>query len=116
MNPNDFPSFDAYIEEVKRRQQEGTLFSNAQSQKQFNEQQHIAQSKQAEARIALAHEQALAVERGKTETKMAHTQLNGRYYLSCDLDRQPTDENTITEPDHQRLAYIKALKKGLNLK
>lgn len=114
MNPNDFPSFDDYIEEVKRRQREGTLISTPSQKKQFNEHQ-LVQSKQAEARTALAREQALAVERGRTETKQPHTQVKGRYYLSCDLNENSAFEGVKEQPDLERLAYIKALKKGLNL-
>ncbi len=114
MNPNDFPSFDDYIEEVKRRQQEGTLISNASQKKQFNEHQ-LVQSKQAEARTALAREQVLATERGQVETKQPHTQVKGRYYLNCDLNENSAFEGVKEEPDLERLAYIKALRKNLKL-
>ncbi len=114
MDPNDFPSFDDYLEEVKRRQQEGTLFSTSSQKKQFNEHQ-LVQSKQAQARAALAREQELAIERGKTETKQPHTQVKGRYYLSTDLSENLNAEDLKGQPDLERLTYIKALKKKLNL-
>ncbi len=114
MNPNDFPSFDDYLEEVKRRQREGTLFSTPSQKNQFNELQFV-QSKQAEARMALAREQALAIERGRAETKQPHTLVKGRYYLSADLSENSVAEDLKKQPDLERLAYVKALKKGLNL-